>query len=200
MSTSSLSRRIMVVMIAAIVALGGIALPAAAKGGHKGRGDHQTETVNTRGKGRSAEKRALQRAPKFVVVGFVTSVDTPEIEVRIKGGNKSLRKLGTPVTFTVADGARVKLNGERVDLSELAAGDRVVVKGAKIGDVLTAFKVFASREEDDEDDEDSTESDDTQETENTSTGDASSGDDASGTGDATTGDDTSTSDGEAVTP
>ena len=203
--SNSLSRRIMVVMTVAAVALGGIALPAAAKGGPKAR-NGETAEVSHRGKGKSDERKAAAKARKaeakarrearFVAVGFVTAVDTAEVTLDVKGGRKSLRQLGT-VTVTAAEGAKVKLNGERVTLDALAAGDHVMVKGAKVGDVYLANKVIASRGDDEEDDaaEDDAAEDDA--TEDDATEDDATGDDATTpTVDGTT--DDATTDGDTT--
>lgn len=183
MSHFSLSRRLMIVMTVAAVALGGIALPAA---GH-GRADHGTEQADShRGKGgkdkadaRTSEAKARKDAAKarkeaakarksarFVAVGFVQQVDTASVTILLKGGTlKAQRRAGEPVEVTVAADAKVKRDGERVALSALQVGDHVMAKGARDGDTFVARKVIASAPEADDDDDAVEESEESEDTE-----------------------------------
>lgn len=197
----------MVVMTVAAVALGGIALPAAAKGGPKARGKQQTvEVVSAKGKAKAQAQKAARKAAarerkeaakarkaaRFVAVGFVTQVDTAEVQVQVKGGKKALRKLSREegsVAFTVTDQTRIKLDGVRLTLAELAqiaAGHHVVVKGAADDDGnYVARKLFAQTPELEEEEEEELE-EEIEEIEELTEDDDGSGDDGSGGDDSVT--------------
>jgi Cu/Ag efflux protein CusF len=209
---NSAARRIAVLLTVAAVALGGLALPAAAKGGPKARGKQQTvQTSEHRAKAQErreaveahkaaakarreaakARREAAQarRAARFVAVGLVTAVDATTVEVQLAGGTlKALRRAGDPVTFTVAEDATIKRDGETVALDALQVGDHVMLKGAKDGEDFVARKVRASApESDDDDDVDGTADVDDDEDEDDEDDDGSAGgEDTSGTDDTGT--------------
>ena len=211
MTTASLSRRLLVALAIVVLALAGLALPAAAKGGHKSgpkARPHQTTDVAGHGqRGRSAGAKArrteahARRQARFVAAGFVTAVDTDTVTVDVKGGKKALRRLSQAdggVVFTVTEDTRIKLDGKRLtadDLDLLEAGDHVVVKGRanEDGD-LVARKLFAQSPEDDvdaTDDVDGSNDLDATTDETTDGGDEGDGDaDSDGTGEDTGSEDT----------
>jgi Cu/Ag efflux protein CusF len=199
----SAARRIAVLLTVAAVALGGLALPAAAKGGQKARGKQQTvqtaahttkaqerrEAVKARKAAAKARKEAAKarKAARFVATGVVTAVDASSVEVQLTGGTlKALRRAGTPVTFTVAENATIRRDGETVALDALQLGDHVMLKGAKDGENFVARKVRASAPEVENDVEG------TDDAAGDESGDDGSGDDDSGDDDSGADDDSGT--------
>jgi hypothetical protein len=87
------------------------------------------------------------KAPKpvrFTASGTVTAVDAGAGTVTLlaKGGTKDVRK--KTVTVSVPDRASLRLNGKKVTLSALAAGQRIEVVGRRSGSTYTAEVVRVS--------------------------------------------------------
>lgn len=92
--------------------------------------------VSRHGDDRKAKKKVV-----FTAAGKVTAVDGSSLTVAVKGGTKDVR--GRTVTFAVADGARVRLNGKRVQVGALVAGVRVTVSGTRTDGVYAATRIEA---------------------------------------------------------
>jgi hypothetical protein len=142
-----ISRRgVAAVALASALALPAVATPAeAASHGARAAHSHSKHVAEAEHHKHAAHAKRVKKA-KFVVVGLVKAVDATGVTVTVKGSNvRSLR--GTDVVVTVPTTVRVKVDGKRSTLAEVAVGDRVAVKGVRTlsGDVTTytAKKVYA---------------------------------------------------------
>ncbi|UQU61699.1 hypothetical protein COUCH_21915 [Couchioplanes caeruleus] len=81
---------------------------------------------------------------RFTASGTVTAVDAEAGTVTLlaKGGTKDVRK--RTVTVVVPAKASLRVNGKKVTLSGVAAGQRIEVVGRRTGDVYTADVVRVS--------------------------------------------------------
>ena len=131
--------RVAVVGFALTLAVG---TPAAAYASHTNHGHHGPAAGHGNGHGNGAGHGKGHNKDKFTAVGSVASVDAGTVTVNDKGGSKSLH--GTAVTISVPDDATVIVNDTPGSLSDVAAGDHVVVKGSDANDSYTASKVVAS--------------------------------------------------------
>ncbi|MBB2946943.1 hypothetical protein FB565_006711 [Actinoplanes lutulentus] len=80
----------------------------------------------------------------FSATGTVTAVDAAKgtVTVAVKGGTKDVK--GRTVTIGVPSSVRILLNGKKVAVSALAAGNKITVAGTRIDAAYTATKVQAS--------------------------------------------------------
>lgn len=126
----------------AVAVLGAVTVPAAATGvvafAHSSSAAASTVVAS----GSQGPKKPSKTA-KFTASGLVTAVDVSgaTVTVAAKGGTKGVR--GRTVTVAVPSAARITLNHKRVDLSALAAGQRITVTGTRAADVLTAARIQA---------------------------------------------------------
>lgn len=95
---------------------------------------------------KSAKKPAGMPARKvaFSATGTVTAVDAAKstVTVAVKGGTKDVR--GRSVTVSVPSSVRILLNGKRIQVSALAAGNKITVVGTRVDAAYTATKVQAT--------------------------------------------------------
>ena len=143
------TRRLAAMITVAALALAGIAAPVAAKpGGGHGKQD-KTEHAD-HGRGRKPVK-----VSRFTAVGFVEAVDTDLVVMEVKGGLRGLK--GETIEVTVADGARVKVDGEPATLHDVDVTMRVVVSGVRKGSgdavTYTASRVYARTPDSDEEED-----------------------------------------------
>ena len=122
--------RTLVGATAAALILGAPTAAVAASGGHgHGKGKGHSATHENHGKSKS----------HFTANGKVVSVADGTLTLHAKGGSKDLH--GTDVTVSVPDTAKVRVNGDKGALTDLAEGDRVNVVGARTEDGLVAKHV-----------------------------------------------------------
>nr|GID85728.1 hypothetical protein Ade03nite_46520 [Actinoplanes derwentensis] len=81
---------------------------------------------------------------KFSATGTVTTVDAAAstIALVVKGGTKDVK--GKTVTVSVPTSVRILLNGRKVQLSALMAGQKITVTGTRIDTAYTAAKIQAT--------------------------------------------------------
>lgn len=115
-----------------------VGTPAAAFASHTNHGHGHGHGGPAAGHGNSKG----HNKSNFTAVGKVVSVDAGSITINDKGGSKSLH--GTTVTISVPDTATVIVDDAAASLSDVGAGDHVVVKGSEGADSYTAKKVVAS--------------------------------------------------------
>jgi hypothetical protein len=171
---STTSFRIAAVGSGLVLALGA---PAAAFASHANHGHHGQSSghgksashAHGHGHGRNADHgkghghgkghAKGHNKDKFTAVGTVASVDAAggTVTVNDKGGTKALH--GTTVTVSVPDTARVIVDDVDGSLSDVAAGDHIVVKGTASAS-YTATKVVASTPGSDDSSSDPTETTD----------------------------------------
>ncbi|WP_199509647.1 hypothetical protein [Nucisporomicrobium flavum] len=91
-----------------------------------------------------AKTSKAHKPVRFTASGTVTAVDAQAGTVTLlaKGGTKDVRK--RTVTVVVPAKASLRVNGKKVTLSGVAAGQRIEVVGRRTGDVYTADVVRVS--------------------------------------------------------
>lgn len=146
---STALRRIAAVLTVAIVALGGIALPASAAKGGKGHGRGQAISqaakakTQTRGKSQTKKQhgKTKVRVEKFAASGVIDSVTTDAVTVVVHGGTRNVRR--STVTFGVVETTKINRDDVPAELGELEAGDHVAVNGTKINGGFVAKNINA---------------------------------------------------------
>jgi phage baseplate assembly protein gpV len=88
--------------------------------------------------------KAPVKKVNFQASGSITKVDTAAgtLTVAARSGTKDVR--GKTVTMKVAADARIVLNGKKVKLDVLAAGQKVSVTGTRVDAAYTAAKIQAA--------------------------------------------------------
>jgi hypothetical protein len=127
-------------VVAALLAAG-VAVPVAATAGFAAApAASSTATAAHKGDSKPGKVRA-----KFAASGRVTAVDAVAgtVTVAAKGGTKDVRK--RTVTVSVADDARVRINGKRAALDAVVVGAKISVTGDRVNGVYTATRVQVSQ-------------------------------------------------------
>jgi hypothetical protein len=155
--------------VAAMLALA-VALPvapvaataaSASTGSHAVVASHGSDDPAGHDNGKHKQKGKKAHV-KFNLGGHITAVDAVAgtVTFKVHGGKfKALR--GTELTVTVAEGARVRRNGDAVTLADLVVGDHVRAKGVRGTDgAWTANRVTAEGPQQDDAPGDDTPGDD----------------------------------------
>ncbi|WP_019877112.1 hypothetical protein [Sporichthya polymorpha] len=76
----------------------------------------------------------------FTVVGVIEDVDLDDREIRVD------RRRGSDRTLEVHRFTRIRIDGDRARLADLAEGDRVLVRGVKKHGDRYALRIWADRD------------------------------------------------------
>ncbi|MBW6439684.1 hypothetical protein KZ829_38745 [Actinoplanes hulinensis] len=98
----------------------------------------------TKAKPTKAKPTKAPRKVAFQASGTITAVDVSAgtITVAARSGTKDVR--GKTVTMTVPAGARIILNGKKITVAGLGAGQKVSVTGTRAGTAYTVTKIQAT--------------------------------------------------------
>ncbi|GGN42301.1 hypothetical protein FHR83_007256 [Actinoplanes campanulatus] len=133
---------------AAVAMVAAVTLPAAGIGGVAyAQGSSATASAAKKPAAVKPTKAKPTKAPRkvaFQASGTITAVDASAgtITVAARSGTKDVRR--KTVTMTVPAGARIILNGKKITVAGLGAGQKVSVTGTRAGTAYTVSKIQAT--------------------------------------------------------